>query len=133
MQHVSFFRMGVMLFSVLGLALVYIFQNFDLASVLFVKNWPMNFILNRTIRFILNDFFVILLIYAIFNRKDYVVVALFVQLFGFIFILVPYLIIKINFPSHMGLFVSFLHRLVVNPLLLILLLPGFFLLQQEKT
>ncbi len=93
----------------------------------------MNFILNRTIRFILNDFFVILLIYAIFNRKDYVVVALFVQLFGFIFILVPYLIIKINFPSHMGLFVSFLHRLVVNPLLLILLLPGFFLLQQEKT
>lgn len=85
----------------------------------------MAFLLARTFRFLGNDAFVILLIYGLFNDRKYVVLAIYVQLAGVLFIFIPYMVIK-YFTNYNGPLVSFLHRLIVNPLLLLLLIPAFF-------
>ncbi len=112
--------------SVSGLMLVFLFQRQDVAFLLGAEDHFWRFIINRSIRFILNDALAILLIYALFYERKYVVFSVWVQLFGMVFVLIPYFILKFNFPSYNGPLVSFLHRLVLNPTLLLLLIPAFY-------
>jgi exosortase F-associated protein len=73
------------------------------------------------------------LIYALFNRKQFILFAFLVQAFGLVFILTPYFILKLYFHAGNGPLISFLHRLILNPTLMILLIPAFWLqLQNEK-
>ncbi|WP_425401996.1 exosortase F system-associated membrane protein [Fulvivirga imtechensis] len=83
------------------------------------------FIAGRSFRFIVNDLLMILLIYGLYMKRKYVIFAFYLQLIGIILILIPYLVIKYNTPYN-GPLVSFLHRLVINPLLMVLLIPAFF-------
>jgi exosortase F-associated protein len=110
-----------------GLVLVFLFQRVDLLSVL---GWPASnttsFIVNRTVRFLLNDALTIGLIYAIFRERKYVIFAFAVQLLELVFLLLPYFVIKVHYPQYNGPLISFLHRLVLNPLLLLLLIPAFY-------
>lgn len=110
----------------LGLVLVYLFQRFDLASGLGVTGSLNRFFLNRSVRFLLNDALAIGLIYALFEERKYVVFALWVQLIGVIFFLLPYFMLKSYYPSYNGPLISFLHRLILNPTLLLLLIPAFY-------
>lgn len=114
-------------FSVLGLLAVFLFQRFNLAAYVWdgLSNIQ-QFMINRTVRFLLNDVLAILLIYALFREKKYVVFSVYVQLFGLIFFLIPYFLLKLQWPSYNGPLVSFLHRLILNPTLLMLLIPAFF-------
>ncbi len=89
------------------------------------SNLP-RFLVNRSFRFLLNDALTIGLIFAIFYERKYVVFALVVQLAGLVTILIPYFILKINYPSYNGPLISFLHRLVVNPMLMLMLIPAFY-------
>jgi exosortase F-associated protein len=120
------FRIAVGVFSVASLVLVFLFQRQDVASLLGVEANVWRFIINRSIRFIINDVLAIMLIYSLFYERKYVLFAVWVQLIGMVFILVPYFIIKFNFPGYNGPLVSFLHRLVLNPTLLLLLIPAFY-------
>jgi exosortase F-associated protein len=112
--------------AVAGLLLVFLLQRTDVAAVIGVKDSMWRFITNRSIRFLVNDGLAILLIYALFQERRYVVFAIWVQLFGLVFVLIPYFIIKFNVPSYNGPLISFLHRLVLNPTLLLLLIPVFY-------
>jgi len=112
--------------SVAGLVLVFLFQRQDVAGMLGMEDNFWRFIINRSIRFIINDVLAILLIYALFYERNYVVFAVWVQLCGMVFVLIPYFILKFNFPGYNGPLVSFLHRLVLNPTLLLLLIPAFY-------
>lgn len=120
------FRIGVGIFSVAGLVLVFLFQRLDAAILLGVEQNVWRFIINRSIRFIINDALAIMLIYALFYERKYVLFSVWVQLFGMVLILFPYFIIKFNFPGYNGPLISFLHRLVLNPTLLLLLIPAFY-------
>jgi exosortase F-associated protein len=112
---------------VTGLVLVYLFQKMDPAGVLFPETGSLNrFLINRSIRFLLNDAFMIGLIYALFEERKYVIFALWVQLAGIIFFLIPYFILKVYFPGYNGPMISYLHRLILNPTLLLLLIPAFY-------
>lgn len=112
--------------SILGLASMYLFQK-DLNA--FFRQLGLSgyhlFMVERSTRFIVNDLLMILLIYGLFLKKKYIVFAFYVQLAGIIFILVPYMIIKYH-TAYNGPLISFMHRLIINPLLLILLIPAFF-------
>lgn len=120
-------RTLVGLASVLGLVLVFLFQNFDAAAYFGSESGSLGrFLLNRTLRFFLNDVFAIGLIYALFVERKYVLFALWVQLAGVILFLLPYFILKVNFPSYNGPLINYLHRLILNPTLLILLIPAFY-------
>lgn len=110
-----------------GLAIVFLFQNINVAAHITDNAQPIvQFLINRSIRFFLNDLFAILLIYALFPYRQYVVFAIWTQLIGTIFILVPYFILKLNFPTYNGPLLSFLHRLILNPTLILLLIPAFY-------
>ncbi len=112
--------------SVSGLVLVFLFQRQDVAGLLGAEDNFWKFIINRSIRFIINDALAILLIYALFQERKYVVFSVWVQLFGMVFVLIPYFVLKFNYPGYNGPLVSFLHRLVLNPTLLLLLIPAFY-------
>jgi len=112
--------------AVTGLLLVFLFQRTDIAAMVGINDAMWRFVTNRTIRFLLNDGLAILLIYALFQERKYVVFSLWVQLVGFVFILIPYFVVKFNLPSYNGPLISFLHRLILNPTLLLLLIPAFY-------
>lgn len=116
--------------AVAGLAGVYLFQkNLHHFFLQMGLSGFKLFVVERTFRFIINDLLMILLIYGVFQKKKYVIFAFYVQLAGVVLILIPYMIIKYH-TTYNGPLVSFMHRLIINPLLLLLLIPAFF--YQEK-
>jgi exosortase F-associated protein len=114
--------------SVIGLLVVYLFQYVDVYHYMFRynDNPAYAFIVNRSIRYLINDACMISLIYALFNERKYVLFGVFIQFVGIVLFLTPYFIIKFKFPFYNGPLISFLHRLVINPLLMILLIPAIF-------
>ena len=119
-------RLALAVISVAGLVLVFLFQRQDVGAMLGIESNFGRFIINRSIRFVINDALAILLIYAIFYERKYVMFAVWVQLIGMILVLFPYFILKFNYPGYNGPLISFLHRLVLNPTLLLLLIPAFY-------
>lgn len=119
--------------AVMGLVAVFIFQSYDVAGSLGVSGKTPRFITNRSIRFLLNDALAIVLIYSIFKEKKFLIFSIVVQIFGMIFILIPYFILKVNYPAYNGPLISFLHRLVLNPTLLLILIPAFYYQRFKNT
>ncbi len=109
-----------------GLLLVFLFQRWDIAGLLGLEAPISKFIFNRTIRFLLNDAFTIGLIYVLFQERKYIIFSLYVQLVGVVVFLVPYFALKLYYPTYNGPLISFLHRLILNPTLLMLLIPSFY-------
>ena len=130
-------RILFIVISLTGLFLVYLFQNFNYLQFLTgASDYNPNFIFsfNRITRFILNDLLAILLIWAIFYDRRYVLVAFIVQAFGLFIIMPTYLIIKLSLEGDSEIsspLLSFLHRLIIHPFLILLLIPAF-LLQNRK-
>ena len=87
------------------------------------------FIFNRTLRFLINDLSVILLIYVIFESCGLVKIAFFVQLFGLFVVLPLYFYFKLTLEGTSEIsspLLSFIHRIIVNPILMLLLIPAFY-------
>jgi exosortase F-associated protein len=116
----------------LGLVVFFLLQQIDFAAYLFpLQDTRWIFIVNRTIRFLVNDFLAIALIYALFVERKYVIFALWVQVAGLVFLLLPYFMLKYRWPTYNGPMINFLHRIILNPTLLLLLIPAFYF-QQHK-
>jgi exosortase F-associated protein len=120
-------RMLLIFISLTALGIIFITQRFDYSLLISDDLSTQNqFIINRIIRFLLNDNLVLLLIYAIFYDRKYVKFGLAVEAFGFFFLLVPYFILRFNSPiDHM--YISFIHRLIINPTLMVLLIPAIYI------
>ena len=120
-----------------ALIIIFVFQQFSYSGLLFERILGFElgkfseFSLNKIIRFLLNDLAVILVIYGIFYQRKYINLALIVLCFGFLFLLLPYLFLVKNYPQYNGPLYSHLHRLIMNPILLLLLVP--VLLYQKTT
>lgn len=112
--------------SLIGLAAVFLFQSANISGKLGFESSLAQFLINKSIRFLLNDMLVILLIYALFWNKKYLTFSVYVQLAGTVLFLLPYFILKVYYPAYNGPLISFLHRLIINPVLLILLIPAFY-------
>ena len=119
-------RIFLTVLAVAALVVVFLFQRIDIGAMVGIENTSWRFVANRSIRFLLNDALAIVLIYALFQERKYVVFSIWVQLFGMVLILMPYFIIKFKYPYYNGPLVSFLHRLVLNPTILLLLIPAFY-------
>lgn len=114
-----------------SLMAIYLFQDFEydaMVSSFLQTNLQdgTRLAINKICRFILNDFCAILLIYALFYERKYVLFAIVVQIMGFVFLMIPYLIMRLYFEMDEGPLTSFIHRLIVNPTLLMLLIPAFW-------
>ncbi len=130
--------------SMLLLALMYQLQNLNYLRVF--SGTPFNeaiikdnatvttlqFVFNKSFRYLFNDLAGIGLIYAIFNEKRYARFAFLVMIFGFIVLLPIYLFLSVNFYKELTVILHYYHRLVVNPTLLMLLIPAFFYQQSME-
>lgn len=125
----------------LGLFLIYLFQDYlDFYAILFEFKAPENlgyasefkdvevfpFVVNKTIRYLLNDLFAIAIIYAIFEERKYVRFSFYVLLFGLLVLLPTYIVIYLLQPEGFSSMLGHLHRVVMNPVLMMLLIPAFF-------
>jgi exosortase F-associated protein len=129
--------------SLITLVAIYIFQRFNFAAALnyllpeaieFTSQQAF-FVVNKVSRLILNDAACMVLIYALFNSKDYLRPAFYLFLIELFIILPLYLMIKLNFEGDSELsspLLSQIHRLVVNPLLMFLLMLGFVYQKLKK-
>jgi exosortase F-associated protein len=130
-------RMAMVGAGLLVLILVYLFQRYNYALLFggLVLDNPyaihpnVAFIINKTVRLILNDLACMLLILAIFRRKSYLLIALYVFLFELFILLPAYFAIKLSLEGDTEIsspLLSFVHRLIVNPMLMLVLMAGFF-------
>ena len=132
-DNLMWLRVLVGLGSIGGLVSVFMFQRIDVADFFDPELARIHkFLINRTIRFLLNDVFTIGLIYALFRERKYIVFAFYVQVLGMIVFLLPYFVLKIYWPRYNGPLISFLHRLILNPTLLMLLIPAFYYQKKLK-
>jgi exosortase F-associated protein len=120
-------RISVIACCTAGLIAVFLFQQIDIAAMLNFASRPIDrFLINRTFRFLLNDGLAIGIIWGIFSERKYLIFALWTQLIGMVFFLVPYFVLKLYHPFYNGPLISYLHRLILNPTLLLLLIPAFY-------
>jgi len=122
--------------SLAGLALIYLFQQFDYFDLIrrvvgadtdSDPNVP--FIVNRTLRLILNDLLCLVLILNFFHDSRFTRVAMYVFLAELFLLLPAYLAIKLTLegPSEISSpLLSPIHRMIVNPLLMVILIAGFY-------
>ena len=125
-----------------GLAVIYVFQR-DLfysgfsdmgAGTVKVENFDTaRFMWHKFVRLLLNDTFSLFIIFGVFMRKDF-------MQFGFrlllveVFIILPiYLSLSIFAYEYTRFFLQHIHRLIVNPVLMMLLIPAFFYQQHKES
>ena len=129
-QRISFGLVAVLL-----LVLMYMLQRTNYCLVLFSTlglDQPADntqFIFNKTFRFIINDLSVILLIYVLFENIQLIKIAFAIQIFGLLIILPLYFYFKLTFEGTSEIsspLLSFVHRIIVNPILMLLLIPAFY-------
>lgn len=130
-------RIVILVLALLTLAVVFLFQEFSyiaLLSSLFgldVRSFPPNaiFVVNKTIRLIVNDLACMAMIFVIFRGRVYLRMSLYVFLFELIILLPAYFAVKLTLEGDSEIsspLLSQFHRLIVNPTLMILLMAGFF-------
>lgn len=127
----KFTRIALAAIATIGLAVIYIIQYTDFLYVFTGTRFQpeAHFIVNRSVRILVNDTCMLLIIYALFNNRKVIKLALIIQAVD-LFILFPiYLAFKLPAEGVSELsspFLSQFHRLIVNPTLMILLILGFF-------
>lgn len=125
---------------------IYVFQRFSYAHALNsllpdslqILSPNTIFVTNKTIRLILNDVLCVCLIYALFPGRNYLRLAWYLFLIELLIILPMYLVVKLSLEGDSELsspLLSQIHRLIVNPLLMFLLMIGFLYqrLRAEKS
>lgn len=130
-------RYALMVLAMLILLIVYVFQkvsyagivNFILPESIAISHPYGVFIFNRTIRLILNDGACMLLIWTLFGQMKYLKAAFILFLIEFLILLPLYFVIKLNLEGVSEVsspMLSQIHRIVVNPLLMFILIIGFY-------
>jgi len=129
LPHKFWPRAGLILAGALILASVYIFQRLNPAGMFEGLSPNGIFIVNRTARLILNDLACFLIIIALFRERKYLKIAFLVFLGELLVILPLYLVLKLSLEGDSEIsspLLSQVHRLIVNPMLMLLLIAGFF-------
>lgn len=132
MSHRIVWRLLLGLISAMGLACMYLFQDSGLGKTYLPYDLTARLIVSKSLRYLINDIFSIGLIYSFFPERAYLQVAVLIQILGTVFLLVPYFILKLYFNLGNGPLVSFLHRIVLNPILMLLLIPAFFMIHYSQ-
>ena len=125
--------------SFLVLILVYVLQQNSYFHLFFGTTFETHpytiFIFNKSIRLILNDTACLFIIYALFYDMKYVRLGGYVQLIEMFIILPFYFVVKLSIEGDSEIsspLLSQLHRLIINPTLMILLMIGFYIQNKKK-
>lgn len=124
-------RFLLMAIAVCGIALVFLFQSVDVLDLCSSCSFHpyTHFVVRKTIRVALNDSFMLLFIHALFRDASVTRLAWYVQLVDTLVLLPVYLLIKLSYEGDAEIsmpLLSQLHRLIVNPTLMVLLIPAVY-------
>jgi len=121
--------------AVLGIALTFLFQEFTFLSNLNISG-NAQFILRKVLRVLLNDFFMLIFIAAWFKEWRITRLAIAIQLIDSLILLPAYLVLKLWAEGNAEISIpllSQLHRLIINPTLMILLIPAVYFQRLSKS
>src|SRR5882724_11261514 len=121
--------------AVLGIALTFLFQEFTFLSNLNISG-NLQFILRKVLRVLLNDFFMLIFIAAWFKEWRITRLAIAIQLIDSLILLPAYLVLKLWAEGNAEISIpllSQLHRLIINPTLMILLIPAVYFQRLSKS
>lgn len=110
------------------IVLTYLFQE-QLADGFANVSEVQGFILRKTGRVLLNDAGMILIIIGLFNKSGVTRLALMIQVVDALVLLPLYFIVKLSWEGTSEIsspLLSQFHRLIVNPTLMLLLIPAVF-------
>lgn len=93
---------------------------------------PEMVIFNKTLRYILNDIFSIVVIHALFQNRQYTRFAVGLLLFGLLILLPSYFAMVYYMPEGYTSLVSSFHRIILNPVLMMMLIPYLYVMEREK-
>lgn len=121
----------LMAVAIAGLAFVFLFQRVDVLDVCGDCTFHpyTRFAVKKVLRVLLNDSFMLLFIHALFRDPSVTRLAWFVQLVDTLVLLPIYLVIKLSYEGDAEISIpllSQLHRLIVNPTLMVLLIPAVY-------
>ncbi len=119
--------MGII--AVMLLAFAFLFQEFNYSALVGHCSPNVKFVFNKSVRFLLNDAACLMMIAALFNRKNYIRMSVWVFFAELIVLLPFYFMLKLSLEGDSEIsspLLSQLHRMIVNPLLMIVLIMGFF-------
>ncbi|MBT1700504.1 exosortase F system-associated protein [Fulvivirgaceae bacterium PWU4] len=124
-------RVAIGAAGVAGLAFVFLFQRTDVLALISQAQLSpeMHFSINRLARIFLNDIFMLLVLYALFADTRILKLALWVQVIDLLVLLPLYLVVKLSLEGDSEIsspFLSQFHRLIVNPTLMILIIPAVY-------
>ncbi len=121
--------------AVLGIMLTFLFQEFTFLSNLNISG-NAQFILRKVLRVLLNDFFMLIFIAAWFKEWRITRLAIAIQLIDSLILLPAYLVLKLWAEGNAEISIpllSQLHRLIINPTLMILLIPAVYFQRLSKS
>lgn len=114
--------------ALVGIGATFLFQDFSFLSSLNIsEEWL--FIFRKTLRVVLNDLFMLLFIMAWFEDRKVTQLAIVIQLVDGLLLLPLYLYIKLSWEGTSEIsapLLSQFHRLIINPTLMILLIPAVY-------
>lgn len=121
----------MMAIAIVGLAFVFLFQRVDVLNVCDSCAFHpyTHFAVKKILRVLLNDSFMLLFIHALFRDAAVTRLAWYVQIVDTLILLPVYLIIKLTYEGDAEIstpLLSQLHRLIVNPTLMVLLIPAVY-------
>ncbi|MBS1680082.1 MAG: exosortase F system-associated protein [Bacteroidetes bacterium] len=114
--------------SVSGIALTFLFQEFSFVDAFHLSE-NLKFITKKILRVLLNDFFMLIFIIAWFKDWRITRLAIAIQLIDGLILLPIYLAIKLSVEGSSEIsspLLSQFHRLIINPTLMILLIPAVY-------
>jgi exosortase F-associated protein len=135
-QSISGTRWLALSTALVGLAIVFLFQEYSIATQWLGVASPTGvFVINRAIRLVCNDIFMLILIVAWFNDRTITRLALSIQAIDLFVLLPVYLWAKLSWEGTSEIsspLLSQFHRLIVNPTLMILLIPAVYFQRLSK-
>ncbi|CAN5372895.1 hypothetical protein BH09BAC3_BH09BAC3_12890 [soil metagenome] len=126
------------LVALVGLALSFILQNVDwVALICNCYDYPqLHFIVRKVVRVVINDSCMLLLIHSWFDDPKITRLSWKIQLIDMLLLLPIYLILKLTIEGDREIsspLLSQLHRVIVNPILMILIIPGVYFQRLKRT
>jgi exosortase F-associated protein len=131
-------RILLMAIAIAGLAFVYLFQRIDVLEICGSCTFHpyAHFAVKKILRVLLNDSFMLLFIHALFRDQPVTRLAWYIQLVDTLVLLPVYLFIKLWYEGDVETSIpllSQLHRLIVNPTLMVLLIPAVYYQRSRAT
>ncbi|MBX2944074.1 MAG: exosortase F system-associated protein [Cyclobacteriaceae bacterium] len=136
MKSINPLRIALIGGALVLLTMVYLFQHFNyfqtinaIMGGILSGSENQVFIVNRTARLVINDLLCMALIYGLFANKNYLKLAFYLFLVEILLILPIYLVLKLHWEGTSEIsspLLSPIHRMIVNPLLMVLLMVALY-------